>query len=236
MCNESIWRMPDGTDYGSRLASELGFGPLYVRYNTGLPIARNGAHLSAILSRLVAAYPGPIDEIVAIGHSMGGLVVRSACHAARLDRSAWLPLVRRAIYLGTPHLGSPLERAGRLVTRILQAVPDPYTRMIAEIAELRSSGIKDLGDGLRDARDPIPLLPEIQHYLVAASLSDDPWLATLFGDALVPIASATNGVVDPLGSALPPDHVRVLPGSGHVGLAHDQAVYAILRTWCGATS
>jgi triacylglycerol lipase len=232
MCNESIWRMPDGSDYGSLLDSELGYVPLYVRYNTGLPIAENGEQLAALLARLVGVYPGTLREITAIGHSMGGLILRSACHAAQGSATAWLPLLRRAIYLGTPHLGTPLERVGRLVTRVLQAVPDPYARMVADIADLRSRGIKDLGDGLRDARHPVPLLPQIAHYLVAAHLSTEPWMATLFGDALVPVGSATNGAVEQVGAVLPPDHVRVLAGTGHVNLAHDPAVYGLIRTWC----
>jgi triacylglycerol lipase len=236
MCNESVWQMPDGTDYGTLLAADLGFSPFYVRYNTGLPFAENGEKLSALLTRFVEVYPPPLEEIVAIGHSMGGLVLRSACHAARLSGSPWLPLLRRAVYLGTPHLGTPLERVGRVVARVLEAVPDPYTRMVAEIADLRSRGIKDLGDGLRDARHPVPLLPEIEHYLVAAHFSNDPWVAALFGDSLVPVASATNGAVDPLSGALPPGHVKVLPGSGHVALAHDRAVYDCIRTWCEGAS
>jgi hypothetical protein len=236
MCNESVWRMVDGADYGSLLAADLGYLPLYVRYNTGLPIAENGAQLSLLLARLVAAYPRPLEEIVALGHSMGGLIIRSSSHAARLENAPWLALLRRAIYLGTPHLGSPLERVGRAVTRVLQAVPDPYTRLVADIGDLRSRGIKDLGDGLRDARHPIPLLPEIQHYLLAGSLSADRWLSTLFGDSLVPVASATNGSVDPMGAALPPSHVKIIHGVGHIALAHERAVYAHVRTWCGGPS
>ncbi|MGH7434050.1 MAG: esterase/lipase family protein, partial [Polyangiaceae bacterium] len=145
MCTESIWRMPDGNDYGTRLAADLGYLPLYVRYNTGLPIAESGAHLDRVLGRLAASYPRPIEELLVVGHSMGGLVIRSACHAAVLGDSTWLPKVHKAIYLGTPHLGSPLERVGRVVTKVLRAVPDPYARMVAEIADLRSRGIKDLG-------------------------------------------------------------------------------------------
>ncbi len=243
MWTETVWRMGDGSDYGTRLAADLGFVPLYVRYNTGLPLAENGALLDRLLTRLLAAAPGAIDEMVAIGHSMGGLAIRSACHAARSDAAAasrWLPRLRRAFYLGTPHLGAPLERIGRLATRILRTVPDPYARMVAEIADLRSDGIKDLGDGLggrgaplRDAHHPVPLLPEIEHYLVAASLSGDPLLATLFGDALVPVTSATNGAVHPIDAPVPPSHMKLFPSSGHMGLAHDEGVYRCIRAWCG---
>jgi triacylglycerol lipase len=146
MCTESIWEMADGTDYGARLARDLGYTPLYLRYNSGRAIAANGANLADALEALVAGYPVQIDEIVLIGHSMGGLVVRSACHAARMSGHLWLARVGRAIYLGTPHLGAPLERVGRVISSVLRAVDDPYTRLIAEIADLRSDGVKDLGD------------------------------------------------------------------------------------------
>ena len=82
MCTEDIWTLPDGSDYGSLLARDHGFTPLYVRYNSGLPIAENGKAFAALLDALVAAYPVTIEEIVTIGYSMGGLVVRSACHLA----------------------------------------------------------------------------------------------------------------------------------------------------------
>ncbi len=250
MCTESIWEMPDGSDYGARLAKDLGYAPLYVRYNSGRAIAANGASLANALEVLVAGYPAELDEIVLVGHSMGGLVVRSACHAARMDGHLWLSRVRRAIYLGTPHLGAPLERVGRVISSVLRAVDDPYTRLIAEIADLRSDGVKDLGDaalrhedrgqsgtrpfaiGLTDARHPVPLLPEIQHFLVAGSISDQPWLGALFGDSLVPVSSATAGHVNAAGTTLPPDHVKLMPGLNHMMIAHSPAVYDRIRQWC----
>jgi triacylglycerol lipase len=231
MCTEAVWHMPGGGDYGSLLAADLSFCPIYVRYNTGLPIAESGASLARALELFVEGYPASPLEIVLIGHSMGGLVARSACHAARIDRQKWLPLVRRAIYLGTPHLGTPLERVGRVVAKLLRAVPDPYTRLVADIGDLRSAGIKDLGEGLRDAHHPVPLLPEIEHFLVAASLTD-PWLATLFGDALVPLSSATNGYRASAPTDAMPDNLKILEGSDHMAIARDPDVYAHIRAWC----
>ena len=254
MCTESVWEMKDGTDYGSRLAGDLGYTPVYVRYNSGRAIADNGASLARALETFVEAYPVPLEAIVPIGHSMGGLVVRSACHAASLEGQRWLSRVRRAIYLGTPHLGAPLERVGRTVARVLGAIDDPFTRLVAEIADLRSDGVKDLGDAdlrhadraskrvglaLRDPRHPVPLLPEIQHYLVAGALSGDPWLAALFGDAVVPVRSATAGHVVPSVArrrAIPPSHVRLMAGLSHVNLARDPDVYAVVRDWCANTA
>jgi triacylglycerol lipase len=254
MCTEDVWALADGTDYGSLLARDHGFTPFYLRYNSGLPIAENGVALDALLERLVREYPVPIEEIVPIGFSMGGLVVRSACHVASLAREsgsmahAWLPLVRRAMYVGTPHLGAPMERVGRVVAKLLRAVPDPYTQLAAQLADLRSDGVKDLGDadlrhedrarrlpriGLRDPRHPVPLLPEIQHYLVAGSLSTDVRLASVFGDSVVPLGSATDGsCVDAATFALPPGHVKIVSGASHMTLAHDATVYEHLRVWC----
>lgn len=249
MCTEDVWTHAAGGDYGSMLARDHGFTPFYLRYNSGLPIAENGAALAALLERLVAEYPVPIEEIVPVGYSMGGLVVRSACHVASVaNAGSWLPLVRRALYVGTPHLGAPMERVGRFVSRVLRAIDDPYTRLIADLGDLRSDGLKDLGDadlrhedrarrlpriGLRDPRHPVPLLPQIQHYLVAGSLSTDARLASLFGDSVVPLGSATDGsCVDAATFALPPSHVKIVGGASHVTIAHDARVYEHLRAWC----
>jgi pimeloyl-ACP methyl ester carboxylesterase len=243
MCSESIWRFPKSSDdYGVRLARDFGFTPIYARYNSGLPIHENGAALSRALESLAKDAP----LVLPIGYSMGGLVVRSACHVARAEGHAWLRKVERAIYVGTPHNGAPAERVGRVVSRVLRAIPDPYTRLVADLADLRSDGIRDLGDAdlraedrlksatrvvrlLSDATHPVPLLPEIRHYLVAGALSDDPVLAALFGDAIVPVASATN-------SPLPRDHVRILSGLSHVDLAHHDRVYDAISSFLGEST
>ncbi len=248
MCTEAIWAFPDGGDYGAMLARDAGLTPFYVRYNSGLAIADNGAALAGLLDALVDACPVPVEEIVLLGYSMGGLVVRSACHAASLGGSRWLPRVRRAIYVGTPHLGAPMERLGRLATRVLRGVDDPYTRLIADIAGLRSEALQDLGDAdlrhedrarrpeglaLGDRRHPVPLLPGMQHHLVAGALSDAPWVGALFGDAVVPLRSATAGTGTAVESAaLPASHVIIVRGVSHMALAHHPEVYAALRGWC----
>lgn len=252
MSTESVWEMEGGVTYGSRLAADLGFTPLYVRYNSGLHVSENGEALDALLERLVAEYPVPIEELVLIGHSMGGLVTRSAAHAAAAGERRWLPLVKRAFYLGTPHLGAPLERFGNALTWALRAVgsaaSDPYTQLVADILDLRSSGVKDLryanlrredwegadADALlQNRRHPAPLLPHIRHHLVAATIGDDPRLTLLFGDAIVPLRSATGRARPHDRSALfPQEHVRVLPRLDHLRLAHEPEVYALLRAWC----
>ena len=248
MSTEIVWRMADGETYGSLLARDLGVTPLFVRYNSGLHISDNGEALDALLEELVRAYPIPIDELILAAHSMGGLVVRSASHAASERERRWLPLVRRAFYIGTPHLGAPLERFGNVLTWALGNIPNPVTRLIADIVNVRSSGIKDLRYGslrredwegadadalLQNRRHPVPLLPDIRHHLVVGALSDDPRLAVLFGDAIVPVSSAKGLAAPHHRSAIfPQEHLRFLPGTDHLRLAHDDRVYAALRAWC----
>lgn len=247
MCTEAVWNFEDGApDYGACLARDLGYTPFYVRYNSGLSIPENGAALAALLEALTDAYPAPLEEILPLGFSMGGLLIRSACHAASLAGHRWLARVRRAIYVGTPHLGAPLERAGRIAVRVLASIPDPYTRLAADLGNLRSDGIRDLGDAdlrhedrarprvsLRDREHPVPLLPGIRHYLAAGTLSNDPRLASLFGDAIVPVQSGTNGAIaEDTWGALPPSHVKLFPRAAHLSLARHPDVYAQIRAWC----
>jgi pimeloyl-ACP methyl ester carboxylesterase len=210
MSTEDIWTMPDGETYGSLLSRDLGYMPLYLRYNTGLRVSENGEALDALLEQLVCACPVPVEELVLIGHSMGGLVSRSAVHAASERGRRWLPLLKRAFYLGTPHLGAPLERFGSTVTWALARIDNPYTKLIADIVDLRSGGMKDLGHAnlrredwegagadalLQNRRHPVPLLPHIRHHLIAGALTADPWLPLLFGDAMVSLRSATGRAV-----------------------------------------
>jgi hypothetical protein len=100
-CDEHCWQLysetawdPPGQHYGPLLRAELGYTPLYLRYNTGLPIADNGNELARQIQLLLAAYPQPVRELVLIGHSMGGLVARGACQHAAAEALPWLKLTR----------------------------------------------------------------------------------------------------------------------------------------------
>jgi pimeloyl-ACP methyl ester carboxylesterase len=218
MNTESVWQFDDGSDYGTRLARDFGFLPLYVRYNTGRAIDESGADLARVLATFVATRALPPEEILLVGYSMGGLVVRSACQLAEKSSLPWLTRVRRCIYVGTPHTGAPAERVGRVVARVLGGIPDPYTKLVRDVGDLRSRGIKDLGDGARG----LPLHPGIEHCLIAGALSDRDALDPL-GDAMVPVGSATNAHD---GAAA---RVRVIRGLNHVQLAHDERVYSEMK-------
>lgn len=239
-CHEGIWGFPDPTQpqqttsYGQMLQAELGYTPLYVRYNTGLPLAENGRSLAALLDELLASYPLPIEEIMLIGHSMGGLVIRSACAAASQGQSPWITQLRRVFYLGTPHDGADLAQLGYVATTVLHAVPNPITRLIGDIFNLRSQGVKDLRAGrplgakpLNGASDDvdIPWLETAHHYLIVGTLTHDPnHLATVFfGDGLVRLPGTwpVHG-----------DNVKVFPQVHHLRLAYDPDIYQQIKLWC----
>lgn len=238
--SEAAFAFPAHPDrsYAALLEHEHGFTPVFFRYNTGRHVPESGEDLAANLEELVAAFPVPVTEILLAGHSMGGLVLRSACHAAAERHMAWLPLVRDAFYLGVPHLGSPLERLGRVVTWTLRTIPHPITRLIADVGDLRSAGVKDLGRGrivkeqrgsadpaslLENPHHPLPLLPGIRHHLIVGTLTSPERAVVnlLFGDGIVPMWSASGATLDPT-------RVTVVPGVGHLAIAHDDAVWAAL--------
>jgi pimeloyl-ACP methyl ester carboxylesterase len=185
------WFVPRGEAaapaYGERLA-ELGWTDLYVRYNTGAAIDVNGARLSALLDDLVAAWPVPITQLAVVGHSMGGLVARSAAwHAAGAGSAAlWLPVLDHVVTLGAPHHGAPLARGAATFQRALQALPE--TRPFARLLDGgRSRGIRDL-----ERDEPVPLVPGAHHTVLAVTVAGNPHgrLADVVGDLLVRPGSA----------------------------------------------
>ena len=147
---EYAWGSPS---YGERLDDDLGITPVFVRFNTGRHISENGESLAALLDEVVASWPVDVEQIALIGHSMGGLVARSACHHG----GDWTSLVRHTVSLGTPHSGAPLEQAVHAMSAALNLVPE--TRPFARFLRRRSAGIRDLRRGSlvdEDWRDQDP--------------------------------------------------------------------------------
>ena len=221
-CTEDVFEFPGrkGVSYGALLERDLGYTRVEVRYNTGLAIAQNGRLLATRLDDFVAAYPIAVQEIVFIGHSMGGLVVGSAC----LLESRWAALARHVICLGTPHEGADLEKLTRTAVDVLHAAPSPIARLLGNVLNLRSRGVKDLGHGAtHEGAGRGAWRATARHYVVAGTLTEDPAhpVSRAFGDALVRAP----------GPAAP--GLRVFPGIHHVALAHDERVYEQIRAWLG---
>ena len=225
----------EGVDHGAALASERGYLPLPLRYNSGLPIADNGRRLAAQLEALLSAWPQPVEELSVIGHSMGGLVIRSACHHAAQAGHVWPQRLRHIVFLGTPHLGAPLERAGHGLTTLLEATP--YSAPLARIGGLRSAGITDLRHGrVSDApnEQTIPLPDGVACHAIAATTAERRGLLAdrLVGDGLVPLNSALGRHRDPKRRLrFAPESRWIAYRTGHIELLRRPEVTRQLLRW-----
>ena len=231
--------------YGQRLQAQAGITPLHLRYNTGLHVSDNGRALAAMLEQLTGAWPTKLDSIALVGHSMGGLVARSACHYAEREGLECVPRVTHVICLGTPHLGAPLEKAANVLGWPFARLPE--TRPFAELfVNGRSAGIKDLRFGscveddwcdcdpdefLRDRCCEVPFLDSTSYYFVAATLSRRPHgMGGLVGDLLVTHRSA-SGTGRRRRIPFEPEHGTHVGRIDHLRLLNHPVIYEQLKAW-----
>ena len=242
LCMNDLQWHRNGHDHGVSLTQDLGYTSLYLHYNSGRSIAANGHDMALILEQLVQAWPVPVSELTIIGHSMGGLVSRSACYFAEQDSLAWLPYLKNLIFLGTPHHGAPLERAGSWLDLLLGI--SPYTAPFARLGMVRSSGIKDLrhgnivgeaaGQGAgKQVSAAAPLPKGVRCFAIAATRQA---LAgsgkRLPGDGLVPVNSALGlhkTAERTLPIPLPRQHISY--GLDHFELLSSNDVYQQIHLW-----
>lgn len=244
--NDLQWQRA-GHDHGAALAHELGFTPVYLHYNTGLSISTNGRILAQQMERLFDAWPVPIERIALLGHSMGGLVARSALHhAPSIQRGAlrWPSRVTDLVCLGSPHQGAPLERAGHGVDVLLGAAP--YAAPLARLGRLRSAGIQDLrwgniisgpaSDGGTAQCAQVGLPTTARCFAIAGDLGpaerSGGLKARLVGDGLVTVDSALgrHARADRR-LAYPASHQAVVHGTGHLDLLSSAKVAGLLLGW-----
>lgn len=224
---------PDHTEH-QRFVAELrqqGLGVAWLRYNTGLPIWHNGMELAQLLEDTLGTSTRT-TRITLIGHSMGGLLTRSACyHAEHHFSHRWVERVSHTACLGSPHGGAPLERAGNFANNLLGY--SPYSRPLMALGNIRSLGIRNLHDA--ELGDPDSqhaqqarhyLYAKAHHLLIAGNLTH-PQANWVFGDGVLPATSAFDISHD--------DDVQVtrveLKDCGHIRLLLDTRVYQALRTW-----
>ena len=238
-----------GHHHGRALERDLGWSPVALHYNTGRHISENGRDFAFLLERLVAEWPVAVDEIAIVGHSMGGLVARSAIAAASLAALRWRTKPTKLVFLATPHHGAPLERAGNSLQTFVGA--SPYTQPLARLGMLRSAGITDLRFGNvldehwrdrcrfapgEDSRCHLPLPAGVACFAVAATtgLRVGDVRDRLFGDGLVTVASALGRHATPERSlSFEADSQWIGVGLNHWDVLDDAEVYARLRAWLG---
>lgn len=236
-------------DHGDEIARTLGFTPICLRYNSGRHISDNGEDLARLLEELFAYWPVEIENLTVVAHSMGGLVIRSAIHAATRHHFDWTQRLRKIVFLGTPHHGAPLERAGNWVDVLLSA--SPYSLPFAGIGQLRSAGITDLRYGNLveddwkgrsrfqpgpDFRQHLPLPEGVNCFAVAATRATrpSPLAERLFGDGLVPLKSALGQHREARRNLEFPEASRFVAfGHTHLELLSSPVVGTKITEWIG---
>jgi pimeloyl-ACP methyl ester carboxylesterase len=248
--NDLRWKRNEH-DHGAALARDLGYTPVYLHYNSGLHVSTNGQAFAELLETLVQQWPVPLTEMVLIGHSMGGLVARSACHYGRLRGHAWLGYLTKLVFVGTPHHGAPLERGGNWVDMLLGA--SVYSAPLARLGKIRSAGITDLRFGNlldddwnqrdrfahgRDRRLAVPLPEGVACYAIAATTGKTAGNLSgrVLGDGMVALSSALGRHANPeLALAFDPSRQWVACGANHFDLLHRPDVYAQIKGWLAAS-
>ncbi|MEP5231605.1 MAG: alpha/beta fold hydrolase [Alloalcanivorax sp.] len=235
--NEACWNSPAAEAFGQWARQQHNADIRYLRYNTGLHISDNGRKLAGLLAH--TALP---ERVILIGHSMGGLVARSALHQGRKRDDSWVNRVSHLACLGSPHQGALLERFGNEANRLLGRTP--YSRPLMRLANLRSDGIRDLRFGYvledqwrdRPLDDPrptskVPLDPQVQQLFIAGSVSE-PGHAQPRGDWLVTVDSALANQLYPQADHLTREQFYQM---GHMTMIEETRTYARVQRWLDET-
>lgn len=248
--NDESWQLGQrlrGSTYADRILAETDGTPVTLRYNTGLHVSENGKHLDALLAQLVEAWPTRVSRITLVGHSMGGLVARSATNHATAHGSTWQHLVRDVVCLGTPHAGANLEKVAHLGSKVLRFWPE--SRPFSTILDSRSDGIVDLRHGYISAdewegqdltarwgldRIAAAPLPQAEYHFIASTLgaSQKHPLSSVLGDLLVHFSSATG--VGRSGPIVEGATFEYVPSANHFLLLNHPAVGDWLIRWIKA--
>ena len=247
--NDLQWKR-QGHDHGAALAHDLGYTPVYLQYNSGRHISTNGREFAGLLESLLHNWPVPVAELAILGHSMGGLLARSAWHYGTAAGHAWPRRLRKLVFLGTPHHGAPMERGGNWIDTLLGI--SPYTAPLSRLGKIRSAGITDLRHTFlldedwhgrdRFARSPghrhaaVPLPEGVRCYAIAATtgrqigdLKD-----RLIGDGLVPLASALGCHAESDRSLMfPQERQWIALETGHLDLLCRAQAYERIKGWLG---
>jgi pimeloyl-ACP methyl ester carboxylesterase len=247
LCMSDLQWTRQNHDHGAALAHDLGYTPVYLSYNSGLHVSINGRAFAEALKALIAAWPVAINDFVIVGHSMGGLVARSACLHAEAAGHEWRGELKKLVFLGTPHHGAPLERIGNWVDVMIGKTP--YVAAFGRLGKMRSAGVTDLRFGNiededwlgrdrfarePDLRRPIPLPKGVACYAIAATTAASPGdlRDRLLGDGLVPVMSALGRHQESVRDLkFAPNRQWIACETGHLDLLSRRDVYERMARW-----
>ncbi|HKR33481.1 MAG TPA: alpha/beta fold hydrolase [Steroidobacteraceae bacterium] len=232
-----------------------------VFYPTNLPIPENVRNIRAAL--LNALHPG--DRVTLIGHSMGGVISRLLVVDSRdglwqtfFDRPvdpaqrqrlavlepyltlAPLPQVDSAIFLASPHRGSPMAHAwiGRAAARLVH-LPASALQTLSSLADAISSELPLQASALRHRQmSSVAYLSDEDRYLRATStlpIATNVTYHSIIGriDPRVELAQSSDGVVPYASAHLDGAASEQIVTSGHSvqeAAAAILAIRAILRS------
>ena len=253
LCMNDLQWTREQHNHALALQKELGLGALFLSYNSGRHISENGRNLADLLEnalvnsndQVMSSTPG--FELNIIGHSMGGLVARSACYYAEQAGHQWIQSLKHMIFLGTPHQGAWLEKGGNWIDRALEV--SPYSAPFARLGKIRSSGITDLRHGYiidphwqnknrfeksTDERRPVPLPKTVICSTIATTLSNsgDTMNDSIVGDGFVPLRSALGRHQNPaLELKFSTERQWIGRSIPHLDLLCHADVYRQIRDW-----
>jgi hypothetical protein len=252
LCMNDLQWARQGHDHGAALQRDLGYTPVYLHYNSGRHISTNGRELADLLEALLGNWPVPVAELAILGHSMGGLLARSAWHYGTAAGHAWPRRLKKLIFLGTPHHGAPMERGGNWIDTLLGI--SPYTAPLSRLGKIRSAGITDLRHTFlldkdwhgrdRFARSSrhhtaVPLPEGVQCFAIAATTGKQTGdlKDRLIGDGLVPLASALGcHARHDRNLMFPQDRQWIACETGHLDLLCSLPAYERIRQWLAQES
>lgn len=244
--NDTQWTRKEH-NHGTKLAEELDLTPIFLNYNSGLHISTNGQELCELLEELAKNWPVPVEELIILSHSMGGLVSRSAVYYAKQQKKSWTKHLKKLVFLGTPHHGAPLEKAGNVLDVVLESIP--YAKPFARLGKIRSAGVTDLRYGnivnedwqdrdrfemQGDQRQNIPLPKKIACYSIAGVTSKDTAskASKILGDNMVSVESALGQHKEPLKNLnFKEEHIFIAYENTHLDLLSSPEVYSKIKGW-----
>lgn len=242
-CMSSLQWTRNNYNHGEILAQELDKTLIYLNYNSGKHISTSGKNLNESLEELIENWPIPVEELTIISHSMGGLVTRSALYYAEQTKKEWTKYLKKVVFLGTPHHGSPIEKIGNYLDVLLESIP--YAKPFAKLGKVRSAGITDLRYGnitdedwknknrfelKGDQRQVIKLPKNIDFYSVAAILDNK--TSKILGDSLVDLKSALGQHKDADKNLdFKKENTFVLYQNNHLDLLNNHEITEKLKVW-----